>query len=311
MKHARVATATIGAGPSRLAPVFSLLAVGALLGVSTNLVKVAANRGLHPLTLLTWSVAGAALVVTALAAASGRTPQRDRRRLEYYGIAAAVGVVAPNLLLYAAVPRVGAGFVALSMAFPPLLTYVGALALGMERFDKGRAAGVGIALAGATTMAYLKASAPEAPLAWIAATMLAPVILAAGNLYRTARWPDGATPDELAPGVLLAAAGMLLGLGAANDVPLGPGGLDPAATLLIALQAAVLSAQYALYFVLQKQGGPVLMSLIGSVAAVFGVPVAVFLIGEPAPAGLALGGLAIAAGIALLVGRAAGGPRER
>ena len=45
----------------------------------------------------------------------------------------------------------------------------------------------------------MKFSAPNAPMLWIAATMLAPAILAVGNIYRTARWPAGAKPEELVP----------------------------------------------------------------------------------------------------------------
>ena len=83
-------------------------------------------------------------------AVTGRLPRPGRRYMEYFVVAALVGVVAPNLLMYAAVPRVGAGFVTLSIAFAPMLTYLGALALHIERFDSFRATGVGVALAGAT-----------------------------------------------------------------------------------------------------------------------------------------------------------------
>lgn len=295
---------TRGGGAGRrawLVPVTCLLVVGALLGLSTNLVKYAANRGLNPLTLLTWSVMGAALVVTGVNGWTGRLSRPDRRYTEYFVLAALIGVVAPNLLMYAAVPRVGAGFVTLSIAFPPLLTYLGTLALRMERFDGFRATGVGVALAGATYMAYMKFSAPEAPMSWIAATMLAPVILAVGNIYRTARWPAGATPEDLVPGVLLASGVALVAIGALSGFPLAVRWNEPHEILLIVLQTGLLSAQYVLYFVLQKHGGPVLMSLLGSVAAVVGVPTAVLLLGEAPPAGLAVGGIMIAVGIVLLV----------
>ncbi|MBU2501128.1 DMT family transporter [bacterium] len=284
-----------------LVPVASLLTVGALLGLSTNLVKYAANRGLNPLTLLTWSVVGAALVVSTVNAVTGRLRRPDRRYLEYFFVAALVGVVAPNLLMYAAVPRVGAGFVTLSIAFPPLLTYLGALALRMERFDGFRATGVGVALAGATYMAYMKVSTPDAPVIWIAATMLAPVILAVGNIYRTARWPAGAAPEELVPGVLLVSGAALIAAGAFTGIPLAVRWHDSFDILLIVLQAGLLSAQYVLYFVLQKRGGPVLMSLLGSVAAVIGVPTAVLLLGETLPEGIVPGAVAITVGIALVV----------
>lgn len=293
-----------------LVPVASLLTVGTLLGLSTNLVKYAANQGMNPLTLLTWSVVGAALVVSTVNAVTGRLPRPGRRYLEYVVVAALIGVVAPNLLMYAAVPRVGAGFVTLSIAFPPLLTYLGALALRMERFDSSRATGVGVALAGATYMAFMKFSAPNAPMLWIAATMLAPAILAVGNIYRTARWPAGAKPEELVPGVLLASGIALISVGALTEVPLTVRVHKPIDIVLIALQTGLLSAQYMLYFVLQKQGGPVLISLLGSVAAVVGVPTAVLLLDESPPAGLAVGAIMIAIGIVLLVRHAPGMKRH-
>lgn len=293
---------------SRLIPVSCLITVGTLLGLSTNLVKHAANRGMNPLTLLTWSVAGAALVVSFVNVVRGRMTFPDRRAMEYFVVAALVGVVVPNLLMYAAVPRVGAGFVTLSIAFPPLFTYLGALALRLERFDARRATGVGVALAGATSMAYMKLSAPEAPVPWIAATMLSPVILAFGNIYRTVRWPAGAAPEALAPGVLLVSGAVLITLGALAGFPLAVSRHGPFEILMIVLQTGLLSAQYILYFVLQKHGGPVLMSLLGSVAAVVGVPAAVLLLGEAPPAGLALGGVLIATGIVLLVRNASPAP---
>lgn len=296
---------------SRLLPGLLLLVVGTLLGVSTNLAKYASGKGLDPRTLLIWAVSGAALVITTVNLLRGRRPRLGRRTGEYYGIAALIGIVIPSLLMYSSVPIVGAGFVTLSLAFPPLLTYAMALAVRMERFDRLRAAGVLIALSGATYLAYLKFARPDAPAIWIAAVMLAPVILAVGNIYRTARWPGDAAPDDLVPGVLLAAGGALLGVGLLTDIPLRVQWSDPAQSGLILIQIAVLSTQYLLFFVLQKKGGPVLLSLMGSVAAVVGVPVAVLLLGEDVPEGLAVGGVLIAIGIGLVVRQGAQTKRPR
>lgn len=77
---------------------------------------------------------------------------------------------------------------ALIITLPPLLTYVGALALNMERFQVLRAAGVVAALAGAATLAFHKLSAPDADYLWIPLALIGPVLLATGNLYRTLRW---------------------------------------------------------------------------------------------------------------------------
>jgi drug/metabolite transporter (DMT)-like permease len=69
---------------------------------------------------------------------------------------------------------------------------------------------------------------------------------------------------------------------------------------LIGIQAAVFAGQFLLLFLLQKTGGPVLLSLLGSVGAVVGVPVAIFLQGEMPPEGLFLGASLIALGVGLV-----------
>ena len=288
-------------GPAWVVPLVCLLVTGSLFGVATTLAKLAPAAGLAPLPFLAWSVTGSALVLTAVNAARGIVPKMRAETVRYAILSGFITMAAPHLLVFAAVPQVGASFVVLCIAFPPLFTYVGALALGMERFDAMRASGVALALAGATWIALLKLVTPDAPVVWVAATLLIPVLLATGNIYRSLRWPKGARPEELAPPMLAAAAAMLIAAGLllpgfSLAVPTG----KPDALLLIAAQIAVFSVQFLLYFVLQKTGGPVYLSLLGCVAAVVGVPLAVLLLGETTPRGLAIGATLIAIGIALM-----------
>jgi drug/metabolite transporter (DMT)-like permease len=170
----------------------------------------------------------------------------------------------------------------------------------MERFSIIRALGVAAALMGAGVLAIRKFTAPDASIFWIVIALCGPVLLAIGNIYRTLRWPDKASPNALAPGMLMAAALLLLMFSALPNfsvtvpikewLPLG----------VITIQAGVFAGQFLLLFVLQKTGGPVLLSLLGSVGAVVGVPVAIFLQGESPPAGLFLGASLIAIGVALV-----------
>lgn len=303
----------VATSPAPSTPLLALLlGAGALLGLSTNLAKLAAEAGLAPLAFLAWSALGAAAALgTVVAVEGGALPRPDRRVLTYFAVAGVLSVAAPNLLFFSAVGHVGAGFVALCIAFPPLLTYLGALALRMERFDAIRAGGVGLALAGAAILAWAKLRSPGAPAAWIAAALFGAVLLAAGNLYRSLRWPPGARADGLAPGVLAAAAGtLLLGGLLAPGTPLRVN-LDDARQLgLVAAQAAAMAGMYLLYFRLQCRAGPVAVSLLGSVAAVFGVPFAVLLLGEAPPPALAPAGALIVAGVALVTWRALRGAAQ-
>ena len=283
-----------------LVPLICLLVGGALLGISTNVAKYAGEIGLSPLAFLFWSIAGAATILLVIALLRHELPPLNKRSFEYYFISALVSVAGSNLLFFSAIPHVGAGFVALIISLPPLLTYLGALVLGMERFQTVRALGVAAALAGAGVLAARKFSAPDASVFWILIALCGPVFLAIGNLYRTLRWPEGASPNALAPGMLIAAV-VLLGATSllpnfSLTVPLG--GFLPLG--LITLQAFIFAGQFQLLFLLQKTGGPVLLSLLGSVGAIVGVPVAVFLQGESPPDGLILGASLIALGVALV-----------
>ncbi|WP_447553646.1 DMT family transporter [Vreelandella sp. EE22] len=284
----------------RFSALFYLLAGGALLGLSTNLAKLAGEMAVSMLAFLFWSLCGAALILLAMAAARGRLPPANARTLEYYVVSALLGVAGSNLLFFSAVAHIGAGFVALVITLPPLLTYLGALMLKMEHFQVMRGVGVASALAGAMTLAAHKMAAPDADVRWILLTLLGPVLLAIGNLYRTLRWPEGVSGEALAPGMLVAAVVLLLGVSLMPGLSLGLPGSQPETLLLIGVQAIVFAGQFLLLFMLQKTGGPVLLSLLGSVGALFGVPVAIFIQGESVPEGLLPGALFIATGIALL-----------
>src|SRR5690606_21188759 len=108
--------------------------------------------------------------------------------------------------------------------------------------------------------------------------------------------------------MLLGAAAMLLlaGLlpGHSLAIPLD----SSSALLVIAAQTIVFAGQFLVLFLLQKTGGPVLLSLLGSVGAVVGVPVAIFLQNEAAPQGLLPGAGLIALGVVLV---ARGQARQR
>ena len=258
----------------------ALLSCGALLGLSTNLAKVAANQGLAALPFLTWSLAGATAILSVISMAKKQPLPKDRSALKYYFVSAFVTVAGSNLILFSAVPHVGVSFVALTISLPPLLTYLVALFLGMEKYSHSRAMGVLFALAGTGVLVAAKWSAPDSNQVWILITLVGPVLLAIGNIYRTSHWPKGAKPESLAPGMLMAATMTLLFAGLVMPgTPVG-NELNNTDFSLIAVQSIVFAAQFSLLFVLQKAGGPVFLSLMGAVSAIFAIPFAVTLFEE-------------------------------
>jgi len=279
----------------------SLLGSGALVGLSTNLAKVAYTQGLAPLPFLTWSLAGATLILSCISLLNKQSSPKNKAAISYYFIAGFFSVAGSNLIFFSAVPYVGVSFVALVISLPPILTYVAALTLGMEAFSRWRAAGVIFALAGTALLVTSQWSAPETSHLWILITLLGALLLASGNIYRTSHWPEGAKPESLAPGMLLAATTTLILV--AFVVPTWSlSALINAKNLaLISLQAIVFSAQFLLLFVLQKAGGPVFLSITGAVSATFGIPFAMVLLDEPMLPALVPSSLFIVTGIVCMM----------
>ena len=301
-----------GKQPARRQPFYvalsALLVAGLLLGISTNLGKVAHGLGIAPLAYLTWSLAGAAVILTTLSWVRGHIAALNRRSVEYFLVGGFLTSAGANLVFFSAIPHLGVSFIALMFSLPPLLTYLGALLLRMERFCWWRAKGVALALAGTALLVAKQWDSPNANRLWIALALLGPVLLSAGNLYRTRRWPPGATAESLAPGMLLGAITILVAFSLLPGWSLDVSSQSQFTIPLIGTQAIIFAGQFMILFVLQKTGGPVFLSLMGGVSAIFGVPIAMVLLAEPVLPSFLPSAALIAAGIiAMLFGATACG----
>jgi drug/metabolite transporter (DMT)-like permease len=281
-----------------------LISVGCLIGLTTNVMKLAHDAGIPLLNFLFWGILIAGGLLMIIAILRRQAPRLGARHIEYYLFAGLVSLALPNALSYTAVPHVGVSFVALSMAFPPLATYLLALTFGMECYRHQRALGVGCALLGALTLAWSKSHSDPGSLVWVMAALSAPILLAIGNIYRTRRWPPGATSLSLAPGMLLGASLILLFCMAATGTPVGLGvyqrmgqGIGP---WLLLGQVLLFSITYLLFFMLQRVAGPVYLSQIGSVAGICGSVIAIVFFDETPATGLAVAAIFILVGIFLV-----------
>lgn len=283
-----------------LAPIACLLAVGSLLGLTANLTKTAAGAGWPPLAFLCWSILPAGLILLGATTVLGEAPGRRQSDVVYYFVCGLFSIALPNALGFGAVAHVGASFVSLCLALPPLLTYAAALALRMERLKAARAIGILFGLAGAATLAIAKTRSATAEPLWIIGALSSPIFITFGNIYRTLRWPTGASALSLAPGMLIAGALLTAPILALAGIPFAPNAFRSEALWLLAAQTLVFTLTYALYFVLQKIAGPVYLSQIGSVAAIVGGALAVLALGEPAGPALFAAAALILIGVVLV-----------
>nr|MBA3446518.1 DMT family transporter [Pseudaminobacter sp.] len=204
----------------------------------------------------------------------------NAHKLRYFVLAAAISYAIPNLLMFSAIPHLGAGYTGIMFTLSPVITLVLSLLLGVRRPNLLGVGGIAVGFVGAVMVALTRGEAGQpADLFWVATGLLIPVSLAVGNIYRTYDWPADAGPVELAVGSHLAAAAMLVGVlvifgggasfGDLADMP-----------LLVLAQVASASAMFAFFFRLQAVGGPVYLSQIGYVGAAVGLIAGTMFLGE-------------------------------
>ena len=264
--------------------VLLLLGTGGLLGTSAIVAKAAAGAGLSPLTLLLWSMLGGALIQWGRLALRGQRLTVSRTIL-LYAVGSGLFFAIPNALAFAAVPHIGAGFVAMCFAFPLMVTYAIALAFRMERFQAMKFVGVVSGLTGGLLLAASKVQLGGVDTQWVMMALSAPVLIAFGNIYRTLYWPKDGKAEELSIGMLLSGTVVMAIVLALPGVETGAqiwsyDIWSGEALALTAVQSVAFAVLYDLYFRLQKLAGPVYLSQIGSVSAVTGVLLALIFFGE-------------------------------
>jgi len=257
-----------------------LVANGALLGLTPPLGKLASAAGLPPMVWAFVISAGAGLVLLAVVLARGAQIRLDRATLTYLSVTAAISYAIPNILIFSVVPHLGAGYTGIMFTLSPVFTLALSIVLGVRRPSGLGLAGILIGFVGAVTVALTRGEAgAPAEMIWVLLGLAIPVSLAAGNIYRTARWPDEAGPLELAAGSHLAAAIQLL-IGIVIAGQMSAFTLLPSIPMIVFLQIAAASAMFALFFRLQSVGGPVYLSQIGYVGSAVGLVIGILWLGE-------------------------------
>lgn len=261
----------------RAAAIAALIVVnGLLLAVTLALSRQAQGGGLSPVAYGFWMcLGGGALLGMGVILRPGRRTAPPPVR--YWLTSGLLSIAAPQLLIFIAVGKIGAGLAAIAFALPTLTTWLLARMLGLEGHSWIRMLGVVVGAAGATLLLAPSSNAiPAGATPWMALILIAPMIIGGGNIYRRVAWPPGAHPLELAMGMLLAAALMFLLVAIALGSDLAFWRMAGASTPVL-VQMVVAAAQFLAYFALQRLATPVFFSLIGQVALVFGLVIGALL----------------------------------
>lgn len=257
-----------------------LIVAGGLLGLALPFGKMATQAGLPGMLWAFVVSCGAGSVLLIALALTGRRIPLTRHRLRYFIVVAAISYALPNFLLFTAVPHLGAGYAGILYTISPVMTLMLSLLLGVRRPNPLGVAGIVVGFIGALIVTLTRGEAGRpADILWVVIGLMVPVSLAAGNIYRTYDWPEGAGPIELAAGSHLAAALLLL-LGLAITGNAGSFALLPGIPLLVVAQVVSATTMFAFFFRLQAVGGPVYLSQIGYVAAAIALVSGIFFLGE-------------------------------
>ncbi|MBL8710683.1 MAG: DMT family transporter, partial [Rhodospirillaceae bacterium] len=267
------------------------------IGVGFPLGKLAHGAGISPPA---WSFAisgGGALVILGFILARRIRVAWDARHLRYYLVAGLLSYVIPNLLIYTAIPRLGAGLTAIYLTLSPIMTLTISILMGIKRPGWLGFAGISLGCIGALTIILSKGEVGGgADFPWLLTALLIPLSLAGGNVYRTLDWPANGRPLVLAMGSNAAAALCLFIASLIWDGAM-PFGVLADSSLLTIGQIAVSALMFALFFRLQIVGGPVYLSQIGYVAAATSLVIGIVLLDERYAFLTWSGGLIIVAGV--------------
>jgi drug/metabolite transporter (DMT)-like permease len=275
---------------------FLLLGTGICLGLLLPLGRLAHEAGIDPFL---WAamislVPGLCLAVFAL------RQQRSvpLKTLSSFGITSGLfAYVIPNAMVFLAIPHIGSGLTGLMFALSPVVTAIISIIFRIRPPNTAMLLAVALGFVGAVIIVLARQSLtlPSAS-HWLLLALIVPASLSIGNVFRTARWPKGATPLQIGAASNLLAVPLLLLASVVNT-----GSLDVTALLqhlpLAGTQWLVSLAMFSLFFRLQWIGGPTYLSQIGYIAAAVSLAIGAGVMGETYPAPVWLGAGLIIAGI--------------
>lgn len=256
------ATPPSPASAARLALLVATVGTGLAIGLAIG--RAAREAGASPLLTAAAQAGMGGLLIWLVARRQGN--KGDRWVLSYCLVNGGGSIALANGLLFWMAPVLGLGLIGMAMATSPILTGLFARAWGAPKGAISLAPTIVLGLAGVLIAYIPMLRLPDDP-PWLALALLplVPAALAFGNVHRTMAWPAGVSGTHLAAQMLLSGGVILLVLQAVID----PGQLIPpsAALVWLAAMGPVFAATYLVFFVLQREGGPVMLSQIGYVIA--------------------------------------------
>lgn len=273
---------TMSAKPAaRWLPLILLVALGALWGSNPTFSKALALEGVSPAAVVFWQALGAGVILLVICLVRGVKMTLDRKHIVYFLFIGVIGIDVAYVNLVFVVHHLSAGYVSVLILFSPMLTYLIALAVRIEKYVALRALGVLVGFCGAGFLVIPEGSlpSPEA-LPYALMAFITPAAYAAANVFAETGRPAGADNTYLAMGTMFAAAIATLIFSLAQD------SLHPAweqagvAELLLFGYAAATAVAFLLFYTIIVLSGAVFLGQVGYLVTFFGVAWGALFFGE-------------------------------
>lgn len=292
---------TTGKVTHRLLPIILLLVLGAFWSLGPSATKFGATHGVPPIGLVFWQtfIAGNLLFLICLI---WKIPiDFDRRHLKYYAVMGTIGVAFPNSNMVFVMRDLPAGLMSVLIVTAPLITYLIALSVRLERFRLMRAGGVLLGLSGVAVLVLPKGSLPSPellPLALLA--IVTPALWAASNVFAETGRPAKGNNISLAMGTMYVAAAtsllMALSTGSFHEIWIDFDAPD----YVIVGYGMVTVATFVLFYTIVSLAGAVYLAQVGYIVVLSGVGWGALFFGERPSVWLWVAVVLVFAGVALV-----------
>lgn len=286
-------------GFNRWIAVSQILIVGTLWGSSFSLAKYAIESGVPPIGYAFWQCFGAGLALLALVLLRREVLPLDRRHLAFYLMTGVFGIGLPNINFYLVIQHIPAGLMAIVITTAPMLTFLIALGMGLERFRWLRVGGILLGFLGVLILLLPRGGGADLS-TWVLMALITPASYAVGSTLTARYRPPRLGALAAATAMMLAAASVQFPLMLALDHDYLPLRVFAWRDAAIATHVAVSTVAYTTYFHLLRLAGPVYFSQVGYVVTLTGIVWGMIFFGERLDSTIFLATAVLLAGIALV-----------
>lgn len=184
-----------------------LFVLGLSFGIVYSINVTATGDGVPVFAYVFWQSLGAAGIVLLFCIAFRRWPKLEWPHLRVYAITGLLNLALPYAVLAFVAPKVPSGVLSLGLTLVPILVYLLALALRIDRFGLRRALGILLGFAGVLLVLLPRTSLPSPDMVgWVALGLVAPFTYALNAVIIALMRPPAAGSLPLGFGLLASSA---------------------------------------------------------------------------------------------------------